>query len=488
MQSFHNLKISVKMNLVLTLIAILVISFLAVKTYINESKRITVDVDTRLHEQVTTIARLLSLSLNDSGGFNEVELNTLKKLITEHAYYRTGYAFLATRNGQMIIHPYQTASQSDGSILTTALKLVSESKLEYNSNEDTSGKGIMLFYAPIEGSEYVVAIKVFKSEAFADIYRLVNIILIFVAIALVAFILMVNRFSRLITNPLEKGVRFAERVAEGKLQATLDLNQQDELGQLAVALNSMVTKLRQVVTDVSTRAREVTGASQQMNEGSQHMSQSANEQASTVEELASTIEEITSNMELNADHAQRTEQIAIATANDMDDVRLAANDSMEYTRQIAGKVSIITDIAFQTNLLALNAAVEAARAGEHGKGFAVVAAEVRKLAERSKQAAAEINSLAVTTVERNETARTHLERIIPEIKQTATLIQEIAAASREQRAGIDQMNAAIQQLNMTTQQNATTAEEMSGAAESLADYALQLQQSIGYFELTAERK
>ena len=152
-------------------------------------------------------------------------------------------------------------------------------------------------------------------------------------------------------------------------------------------------------------------------------------------------------------------------------------------KEIAGKISIIEEIARQTNLLALNAAIEAARAGEHGKGFAVVASEVRKLAERSQTAAGEINRLSATSVEVAENAGTMLNTLVPDIAKTADLVQEITAASNEQNTGAEQINKAIQQLDQVIQQNAASAEELASTASNLTNQAEQLQQSISFFRI-----
>jgi methyl-accepting chemotaxis protein len=152
-------------------------------------------------------------------------------------------------------------------------------------------------------------------------------------------------------------------------------------------------------------------------------------------------------------------------------------------KQIADKITIIEDIAYQTNMLALNAAIEGARAGEHGKGFAVVAAEVRKLAERSQIAASEISSLTKDSVSIAETAGTLLEKMVPDIIQTAGLVQEISAASEEQSAGVSQINKAMQQLDVVTQQNASGSEELAATAEEMQAQSKNLTSAVSFFRM-----
>jgi methyl-accepting chemotaxis protein len=189
------------------------------------------------------------------------------------------------------------------------------------------------------------------------------------------------------------------------------------------------------------------------------------------------------NIKQNADNATQTEKIARKSAVDAQKSGEAVGLAVHAMQTIAEKIIVVQEIARQTDLLALNAAVEAARAGEHGKGFAVVASEVRKLAERSQTAAAEIGTVSTQTVKAAQEAGDMLNRLVPDIKKTAELVTETTAACREQDVGADQINQAIQQLDKVTQQNAGASEQMSATSEQLAAQAEQLQSSIAYFRL-----
>lgn len=289
--------------------------------------------------------------------------------------------------------------------------------------------------------------------------------------------------TRSITVPLQQAVRISNKLAEGDLTVSVESTSKDETGQLLDAMHNMVEQLKGVVADVRTASDNVASGSQELSSGSEQMSQGASEQAAAAEEASSSMEQMSSNIRQNADNAAQTEKIALKSSVDASEGGKAVQHTVSAMKEIAGKINIIEEIARQTNLLALNAAIEAARAGEHGKGFAVVASEVRKLAERSQAAAAEISKLSTTSVEVAENAGQMLSRMVPDIQKTAELVQEISASCREQDSGAEQINKAIQQLDQVIQQNASAAEEMASTAEQLNSQAEQLQSAIAFFKV-----
>jgi methyl-accepting chemotaxis protein len=225
-----------------------------------------------------------------------------------------------------------------------------------------------------------------------------------------------------------------------------------------------------------------------MSSAAQQLSQGATEQAASAEESTSSMEQMTSSVQQNADNARQTDKIASKAADDARSGGDAVQRTVGAMRQVAEKISIIEEIARKTDLLALNAAVEAARAGEHGKGFAVVASEVRKLAERSQTAAAEISRLTADGVHTAEGAGQLLAQLVPDIQKTAELVREIAAACSEQSTGVNQVNQAMQQLDQVIQQNAGASQEMASTAEELSSQAEVLQSTISFFRTGEEQQ
>jgi methyl-accepting chemotaxis protein len=288
-----------------------------------------------------------------------------------------------------------------------------------------------------------------------------------------------NAMNRMVSN-LDSAAHVAVKISEGDLTVQAKaLSEQDTLGQ---ALIKMLETLRKTVSEVAVSAENVATGSEEMSSGAQQLSQGATEQAAAAEQSTSSMEEMASSIQQNADNARQTDKIASKAAEDARSSGDAVVRTVSAMRQVAEKIGIIEEIARKTDLLALNAAVEAARAGEHGKGFAVVASEVRKLAERSQTAAAEISRLSIEGVQTAEGAGQLLTRLVPDIQKTAELVREIAAASGEQSTGTSQVNKAIQQLDQVIQQNSAASEEMASTSEELSSQAEMLRSAVAFFK------
>jgi methyl-accepting chemotaxis protein len=314
---------------------------------------------------------------------------------------------------------------------------------------------------------------------------------LFIALTLGFFI------GRIISRPLAQAVGVLQAVAQGDFTESLAVNTRDEVGQMAVALNEAITRMRSALQEVRGVADTVTSASQQLAAASEEIASGAQEQASSLEETASSLEEITSAVKQNADNAQQGRQLAGGARDVADKGGQVVGSAVEAmgeinraSKKIADIITTIDEIAFQTNLLALNAAVEAARAGEQGRGFAVVASEVRNLAQRSATAAKEIKALIQDSVRKVENGSelvnqsgTSLKEIVNSVKRVTDIVAEIAAASHEQSSGIDQVNKAVTQMDTVTQANASQTEELSSTAQALTAQAEQLQELVARFKL-----
>ncbi len=295
----------------------------------------------------------------------------------------------------------------------------------------------------------------------------------------------VDALNRMTCN-LRATAQVADAIADGDLTVSAKaLSDKDMLG---LSLQRMLGKLSHFVSEANAAASNVSSGSQELSATADDLSQGATEQAASAEEASASMEQMAANIKQNADNAAQTEKIAKQSSVDAQASGEAVNRAVDAMQTIAEKINIVQEIARQTDLLALNAAVEAARAGEHGRGFAVVASEVRKLAERSQAAAAEISTVSSQTVKAAQEAGAMLGRLVPDIRKTAELVAEISASCREQDVGGDQINQAIQQLDKVTQRNAAASEEMSATAEELAAQSEQLQASIAYFRLNADER
>lgn len=377
-------------------------------------------------------------------------------------------------------------SQPDvGSVDTVASREALQGTADAQIIEDYTGGMVYSAYTPVEvyDTTWALIAEIDEAEVIAPVQALVMALLVVALIAAVLVVAMAIMVANMIVKPVRLGVDFAQIMSEGDMTARLDVEQEDEIGILAKALQQMRDKLVRVVGDVKSASNNVASGSEEMSSTAQELSQGATEQAASAEEVSSSMEEMGSNISQNSDNAMQTEKISQKAAQNAEEGGKAVTQTVEAMREISEKINIIDEIARNTNLLALNAAIEAARAGEHGKGFAVVASEVRKLAERSQKAAGEIADLSKSSVDVAERAGEMISGIIPDIRKTAELVQEISAASKEQNSGADQINQALMQLDQVVQQNASASEEMASMSEELSGQAEQLQNTMAFFRV-----
>lgn len=386
------------------------------------------------------------------------------------------------------------SDKSGGRIIGTELGIpeIEEEVLKkgniYIGESTIQGSRYKAAYIPLKSSNNEIIGMLFCGEKIDIIRMLSNSISLnisvstLIVIALIMFIIAFILINFIIT-PIKKIVQATEIFSDGDLSFQISVNTKDEIGRLSLALNKMVGSIREMIGEIQDLSDAQVELSQQMNAGIQSISKSSNDQAANVEEVSSSMEEMVSNIQQNTDNARITEK---TTINAIHGVKLGtelSQKSANAMQDVAQKITIISEIAFQTNILALNAAVEAARAGEHGRGFAVVAAEVRKLAEKSRDAADDINKVSKDGLTVAENAGQQLMKVLPDIEKTGSLVKEIAAASIEQNAGSDQINSAVQQLNQIAQQNASASDELAASSGSLFEQAQSMKKLIGRFTL-----
>jgi methyl-accepting chemotaxis protein len=304
-------------------------------------------------------------------------------------------------------------------------------------------------------------------------------------ILIVVSVLVVYFFVQRIIRPIGGMVKKADAAADGNLVYSIRIDQSnDEIGLLSGSLETMIEKIKSIVSNVVISSENFVASSRELSVSAQQIANGANEQAASSEEISSSIEEMLSSISQTSDNALQTEKIAILATESIKKANESVIRTIEAMRTIIQKISIIKEIAEKTDLLAVNAAIESARAGEYGKGFAVVASEVRKLAEHSQKAAKEIDEISISSVATAEHSGQMLAEVIPQIRNTAKLVQEISATSLEQNTGITQINQAIQQLSMVVQSNSALSEELASSSEEVSSQALLLLDTISFFKIT----
>ncbi len=433
----------------------------------------------------------------------EMQLSSLSDIISSIKIGETGYGWVVVQSGLVIAHPDKEAimklnildADKDG---YQGLDSMAKNLLTQKSGEgtyiDREGRRMVVNFASVPQSPgWVLGLSTPEKEIVRTASRLIILLFLILVISVLVAIAVSYLIARSITDPITMIVKRLGSLASGQLvidRETKELSKKigrrkDELGEAGTSMDNMAESLNNVVADIKLASNEVALGSDQLSSMAQTLSQGSSEQAASLEELSSSVEELASTIHQNAENTNQANELSRHVADNAEKSGHAVEETVISMRDIAQKISIIEEIARQTNLLALNAAIEAARAGESGKGFAVVASEVRKLAERSQKAAGEINELSKKSLEVAGEAGERLASLVPDIRKTAELIQEIAAASNEQANGAEQISQGVLQMDQVVQENASSSEELAATAEELSAQSRKLVGTIEFFQTDA---
>lgn len=413
-------------------------------------------------------------------GIKDRTTENIKQIFSKKKYYKNGYPYAVDRNGVLLIHPNSEGKNiAKETFFKEMLKKTDKiSKIKYEWEGKTKYQ-YFKFYEPINGFVSIT----FYEDDFLEVFNKIKTITILLIIAGIGLFFAINGYViNSVTKALKKAVDLAKSIANGNLSLKIDTeNKCTELNELSLALKEMNEKLKGIISGLKSGITSLREASELFQVNSESLSESTSEQASNIEEISSSIEEMVANIINNSNNAENSLNIAGGMTGRIEKTKSASIKSLESVSKINEKIEIINDIAFQTNILALNAAVEASNAGQYGKGFAVVASEVRKLAEQTKAAAEEITNISDNSKEDTQLAYDAMIEMLPEIRKSSELIEQIYYASKEQTSGADQINSAIQQQNQHSQKNASSAVEIAAKAEQLSNLAEDLQNLIAHF-------
>ena len=473
-----------------------------------------------IKEVVATKKKLMGLEVGRSGliitgivPINDANGNYIGSVEAQTSFSKLIKISKQTEKDEFAVYIYKEKAQVVDSSMSNYIKkddlaandkyIFSTASSENYQKEELSQEfldALIVNNAHIEHNNYVYAAKVIKDFSGEDVaifvYQLnissekaiskaMNLALAVIASILFLILAVIFYFviKQQITKPIARVVNAMKKISDKQINFQIKAERKDEIGQLYNSINEISANLKSIIETIKESISNVSTGSEHISNSSQQMAQGTNEQAASAEEISSSIEEMVASINQNSDNAQQTEAIALKAAKGIIEGQEATKKTVRTMHNISEKIQIIDDIAEKTDMLAINAAIEAARAGETGKGFSVVASEIRTLAENTQKAARQIIDLVSASVSIAENSGDILSKIVPNVQNTAKLIQEIAATSIEQNQNASQINNAIQELNSVIQQNSSTAEELSTSSEELASQSLSLQDTIKVFNL-----
>lgn len=416
----------------------------------------------------------------------DIEFAELQNINSNIKIYQTGYGMLISQNGFYVSHPN---SKMAGLQLSDTLAI---EKIKNNISFNKTGfdtylnKEVIYTYQPFtvgnSKTPWAYCMVVPIDEVLSNTKSMLSNIIIIGIIGIIIICLVVFWVSIKISQPIEKSINYTNAIAKGNLFIKIETNANDELGKMILSLNTMTEKISKIIKKINLYACELEQSSEEIKQGSEQLSDSSNSQTAAVEEILSTIDEMTSKIEQSRFSASENSKFSKETTQSLRMFAQASIKGIDTSTIITEKINIINEIAFQTNFLALNAAVEAARAGNYGKGFELAALEIRKLAEKSKNAAIEISVLSKQSIIANKESKILMDNMIPKIDKSIKFINEIEETSEEQLIAIEQISITIQKLNQIVHQNVSFAEEVNSNADEFAQKARFLRDSVEYFK------
>jgi methyl-accepting chemotaxis protein len=419
----------------------------------------------------------------------DIALERFNPFVSNLKLFENSIALIVSNDGLVVAHPDTSCIGKNVSEITNNDDIQSKVKAgaKYSFNGKINHKNYYYSFAPIQLSHtnnpWSIGVAVPKNV----ITRKVNATLVaaFFISLLGLFILMVITLflTDRIVKPLVKSIHFAKQIGEGNLNADIDIKRGDEIGTLAESLQVMATRLKEMVNHINVGSELLTRTAKSLSGSSKQLLTASYQQYNSSEKVSTSIKDIVTQIHHNSEHSKNAEVVAKEANSKIKRSARVSVKAVTSMRIIYDKISVINDLAFQTNILALNAAVEAARAGEHGRGFAVVAAEVRRLAEKSKQAADDITNLTNQCQEDSELAGNMLDDTIPEIEKTGKIINEITKSVDVQNNSIDEINTAVEELNNITKQNNNNAKTIAVFSEEIEGQANKLKQTISVFKV-----